>query len=382
MKTATKCLLAAAIVFTVQWTFVGQAKADSERPLILLEDGYFFVGGEYTDPDNPMVMAGQMYVRYQIPRIQRRSHRLPVVMVHGGGQTGTNFWGTPDGREGWAQFFLRQGYPVYVVDQVGRGKSAYIESEYGPRSTPNSQTVVTRFTAPKLDPQWPQAVFHTQWPGEGVPGDPIFDEFFASQVPGMTDSALQGELNTKALVELLERIGLAIVLTHSQSGPFGWLLADAAPDLVAAILAVEPSGGPFYNVGSTELDRPWGITQTPITYSPEVTDPAQLSIVQEPEPDEPELVSCWLQAEPARTLPNLAGIPILILTGEASYHAQYDHCTAKYLTQAGVANDFVPLEEAGIYGNGHMIMLELNNQKVAALMHDWLRDVLRSYRDR
>jgi hypothetical protein len=63
MKASTNCLIAAAIVFAMQWAFLGQAKADSEPPLILLEDGYFFVGGEYTDPDNPMVMSGQMYVR-------------------------------------------------------------------------------------------------------------------------------------------------------------------------------------------------------------------------------------------------------------------------------------------------------------------------------
>ena len=46
-------------------------------------------------------------------------------MVHGGSQTGTNFTGTPDGREGWAQYFVRRGYAVYVVDGVARGRSAH-----------------------------------------------------------------------------------------------------------------------------------------------------------------------------------------------------------------------------------------------------------------
>ena len=68
-------------------------------------------------------MTGQLYAEFQIP--SKQTHPWPIIMVHGGGQTGTNFTGTPDGREGWAQYFLRQGYAVYVVDQVGRGRSAY-----------------------------------------------------------------------------------------------------------------------------------------------------------------------------------------------------------------------------------------------------------------
>ena len=52
-------------------------------------------------------------------------------MVHGGSQTGTNFTGTPDGREGWAQYFVRRGYAVYVVDQVARGRSAHWSQLHG-----------------------------------------------------------------------------------------------------------------------------------------------------------------------------------------------------------------------------------------------------------
>src|SRR5688572_14487437 len=78
------------------------------------EQGYFFVGGRYTQTKDGQIMAGQMFVQYQIPR--ERRHRYPIVMWHGGGQTGTNFLGTPDGRKGWADYFLARGYAVYVVD--------------------------------------------------------------------------------------------------------------------------------------------------------------------------------------------------------------------------------------------------------------------------
>jgi len=51
----------------------------------------------------------------------------PLVMIHGGGPT-TTFTGTPEGRPGWADYFLKQGWPVYVVDQPGRGKTPHIEA--------------------------------------------------------------------------------------------------------------------------------------------------------------------------------------------------------------------------------------------------------------
>jgi hypothetical protein len=30
-----------------------------------------------------------------------------------------------DGREGWATYFTRKNFPVYVVDHVGRGRSGF-----------------------------------------------------------------------------------------------------------------------------------------------------------------------------------------------------------------------------------------------------------------
>jgi len=71
-------------------------------------------------------------------------------------------------------------------------------------------------------------------------------------------------------------------------------------------------------------------------------------------------------------LPNLAKVPVLILTGEASYHAAYDHCTVKYLQQAGIPLTWIKLVDVGLRGNGHMMMLEKNNADIAAVMADWL----------
>ena len=68
---------------------------------------------------------------------------------------------------------------------------------------------------------------------------------------------------------------------------------------------------------------------------------------------------------------------LLIVTAEASYHAPYDHCTAKWLQQAGVNNTYLRLPERGIRGNGHMMMLEKNNLEVSAVLRGWEQDNVR-----
>jgi len=181
-------------------------------------------------------------------------------------------------------------------------------------------------------------------------------------VPYLANGAETQRLNQQAVAALLDRIGPAIILTHSQSGPFGWLITDARPQLVKAVVAVEPAGPPFENaVFDTKKARAWGVTDIPITYDPPVNDPAELKVEQQTQSDGPDLVLCWQQQAPARRLPNLANIPAVVITTEASYHAAYDHCTAKYLTQASVKVTALRLGEHGIHGNGHMVMLERNN---------------------
>jgi pimeloyl-ACP methyl ester carboxylesterase len=361
------------------------AQTTRSEPMSIARQGYLFAGGKYSTVNGRQVMSGQLYAEFQIPA--KQTHPWPIVMIHGGSQSGTNFTGTPDGREGWAQFFLRRGWAVYVVDQPGRGRAAYEADVYGPASPLNVETTARQFTAPERAKRWPQARLHTQWPGEGVPGDAMFDQFFASQLPSIQNFTLQQELNRDAILALLEKIGPSVLLTHSQSGAFGWPVADARPALVKAIVAVEPNGPPFFNVQNvaepdwfrddTTQTRPWGVTAVPLTYSPAATKPADLDVVRQDKADGPDLVRCWLQRDPARSLPNLQRLPVLVLTAEASYHAPYDHCTVKYLEQAGVHPVWVRLAEVGLRGNGHMMMLEKNNLEIAALMSKWLDEKVR-----
>jgi pimeloyl-ACP methyl ester carboxylesterase len=332
---------------------------------------FFHVGGEYAGPPGQEVMHGQMYVEALTPRAPRRPY--PLVMFHGAGQTATNWLGTPDGRPGWAEHFAGDGYAVYLIDQPARGRSAWHRELDGDLTAFTAAFQEWLFTASAADPHWPQATRQTQWPGSGKRGDPAFDAFQASQVPFLADQAATQRMVLAAGTALLDRIGPAIVMTHSQSGTFGWILADARPNLVKAIVANEPAGPPFENVIAAEGPaRAWGIADLKLTYDPPVEDAAELAIERETEPDHPDLVRCWRQKAPARRLANLAGIPVAILTGEASYHAAYDHCTARYLADAGVDVRFYRLEEHGIRGNGHMLMLERNNLEIAALISRWL----------
>jgi pimeloyl-ACP methyl ester carboxylesterase len=336
--------------------------------------GYFYVGGHYVGDPGKEIMQGQIYVEVLAPKDVRRPY--PLVLIHGAAQTATNWMGTPDGRKGWAEYFVEQGYVVYMIDQPMRGRSAYHPGD-GKTRMFTAANEEFQFTAIETEGSWPQAKKHTQWPGDGPnkgrKGDPYFDAFYATQVETVLDAEETQARNRDAGAALLDKIGPAIVLTHSQSGPYGWLIADARPQLVKAVIAIEPAGPPFEaTIIGTGRTRPWGPTDIPLAYDPPVKDPSELAIEREAKPDGPDLFVCWMQKAPARQLPNLRNVPVMIMASEASYHQAYDHCTAKYLDQAGVKTEYIRLQDKGIHGNGHMVMIEKNNLDIAHVIDEWV----------
>ena len=110
MSTFATSISRIAIAAVLAGIMSGTSYAQGVGPITIAKQGYFFVGGKYYDTPQGQVFAGQSYVEFQIPKNQ--THRYPIVMVHGAIQTGTNFTGTPDGRKGWAQFFVERGYAV------------------------------------------------------------------------------------------------------------------------------------------------------------------------------------------------------------------------------------------------------------------------------
>src|SRR5580692_585768 len=104
------------------------AAQKQSKPLVLEEQGSFFVGGETKTlptppppatppaPGRPPSLGGgditinHMYVQYQIP--VNGSRHVPVVMVHGCCLSSKTWETTPDGRMGWNEYFVRKDRPV------------------------------------------------------------------------------------------------------------------------------------------------------------------------------------------------------------------------------------------------------------------------------
>lgn len=136
-----KSCLCSGAVLLVAITTSGAAQSGAGKRFLtgnlLIEDqGSFLIGGvpkvtQYaaspTAGAPAQITIGQMYVHFQIPA---KKHRVgwPVIHVHGSTHTGAALEATPDGREGWLPYFVRQGIPTYVVDQSGRGRSGFDHS--------------------------------------------------------------------------------------------------------------------------------------------------------------------------------------------------------------------------------------------------------------
>lgn len=273
---------------------------------------------------------------------------------------------------------------MYIVDQPLRARSPLLPSSSLSNSTVfTAEYVQQKFTAAQDYLLWPQAALHTQWPGTGKMGDEAFDSFYSSGVQFITNDTYQQATAQSAGKALLERIGKkTIVMGHSQAGIFPPLIADAKPDLVQALVMLEPTGPQFREaVFSQKPARAWGLTDVPFTYEPAVTDPTKdlkQKIFPARSEDEAE---CVLQddddeAHKPRQLKNLVDIPILVVTAEASYHAVYDYCTVEYLKQGGCGKTtHFELAKMGIKGNGHMLFLEENSQQIQREVEGWIRGV-------
>jgi pimeloyl-ACP methyl ester carboxylesterase len=338
-------------------------------PLVIADQGHFWVGVRRRADDHGTVPTGHMFVQYQIPD---RRHPLPVVMVHGGGGQGLDFLGTPDGRPGWATFFLRHGFAVYVVDRPGHGRARNGAADFAAGETPSYESlanVIFGNEEPKV------RATHTQWPGPPTVASELMDQFCAGQGPCAVGAADAERAMQSAGAELLDRIGPAILLTHSMGAPFGWLVADARPGKVKAIVAIEPAGPPFGALGPGLGELQWGVTAGPLEFYPPTRAPEDFLLKIRPATRD-GLTSCLLQAEPPLQLPNLRGLPVLVVTAEASLSSRIDHGTVDFLQQAGVAAEHMRLEEIGIRGNGHLMMLEKNSDEIAGGLIGWLTRTL------
>ena len=313
-------------------------------PLTLADEGIFFVGGQRAHTDFPGaspatgaappgdIMVRQMYVHYRIPAARKGA---AVVMVHGSGHTGATWETTPDGREGWATWFVRQGHPVYVVDHAGRGRSGFDPTPINAVRDGGADPAAlpTIFLGP-VERAWANFRFGAEYPkpfpGVQFPLEAL-DQYLCQLVPNTETTLAGGGANSvSALAALLDRIGPAVVMVHSQSGVYGLEVARRRPRLVRALVSIE---------GGCETVTP-ADTETPFVNVP--------------------LLSVWGD--------NSEGAE------GANGDARRNGCirAVGLIRGGGGRADFLLLPETGIRGNSHMLMMDRNNREIAGLVRQWI----------
>jgi pimeloyl-ACP methyl ester carboxylesterase len=329
---------------------IAQALKDVQTPstpLVLKAQGSFFVGGEKVDqtrvelgdlgPEGK-ITVNQMYVRYMVP--QGGDGNVPVVMLHGATLTGKSWETTPDGRMGWDEYFVRKGHPVYVPDQVGRGRSGFNQAVFN--------DVRAGTTPPASLPRWLRFGDEVVWPNFRFglkPGEPFadsqfpvsaVDELSKQAVPDVSFGGVPNPNPTlKALSDLAAQLNGAVLLGHSQSGSFPLAAALLNPSVAKALVLVEPG-------------------MCPGQYTDE-------------------------------QIKTLAGIPILAVFGDhrdvatgigmrPSWQLSFEGCQALItrLKAAGGQAQMLSPAETGLRGNSHMIMQDKNNQQIADLILKWI----------
>jgi len=337
-------------------------------PLVIERQGSFYVGGRevkaagtYDAVSTPApANAGQsywidqMYVQYQVPVNARK---LPIVLVHGGGGSGAVWETTPDGREGFQTIFLRRGFPVYLIDAPRGGRSGFpsFNGAFGklddkqqiipPTSTrPGLQHAWSRW---RLGPEYPQTFAEQAFPMEAV------DAFMKAVRPTVSDDP---EVISRALIALLDKIGPAIVVTHSNSGLWGWLAAARSPK-VKAVVSYEPN---FIWPRGEALQAPQGAVRS-------FSQPAGTQV----SPEEFGM---------------LAKIPVQVVFGDniptqqvrdqpadgRRLQVQDSRVFVDALNQRGGRASLLLLREAGLRGNSHFMYQDRNNVQVADLLSAFL----------
>lgn len=303
--------------------------------------GQFWIPGERVAAGGVTVQRAPMFVQWEAPPVVTRPY--PLVLVHGGGGQGTDWTGTPDGRPGWATRFVEAGFAVYVVDRCGHGRSPYHPDVVAAMGAPFPYEAARALFLPEE-----RRGEQVQW----TYGEAEVDQLLCPMGPLPADLAESQRMDADRLGRLLDLTGPAVLVTHSAGGPVGWLAADARPDAVVAIVAVEPVGPAFAEIpGMGSLD--WGLTSAPIAYDPPVSDPAEV--------------------REGMRIPALAGKPVVVVTGGASAFADFAPQVVDFLRDTGADAARLHLPDHGVKGNGHGLIFEANSDETVRPVIDWIR---------
>lgn len=342
----------------------GQSNTAGEKPMVLQTQGSFTVGGStlthegtfsrehFLEPQGQTAYGDHAYVFYQVPT---EAKKYPIVFQHGGAQTKRTWESTLDGREGFQNIFLRKGYSVYLVDQPRMGEAGLalkVDSGKNPYAANPLYADKTLYELCRIG-VYPDQFKISQFPK----GKAALDAFQRSWTT--YSGELDDDLNAQALSALFEKIGPAILFTHSMGGTVGWR-TPILTDKVKAIVAFEPGGTPFI---FPEGEVPEAL---PTTYAP---------------------VIATAKAVPVKDFEKLTKVPMLLLYGDnIAEKSSKEIGPDKWRSELDMAKKFVAavnrhggkaelihLPEIGIRGNTHFLMSDLNNKEIADLTQKWLK---------
>ena len=218
----------------------GRNNAGSVPPLIIEKQGSFAIGGTVLtapgsyrpfskSPDGQTYHGDHAYVFYQVPESARQ---YPLVLWHGLGQFSKTWETTPDGREGYQTILLRRGYPVYVLDQPRRGRAGRATTDLTISPKPDEQYWFNFFRVGV----WPDF-----YPGVQFSEDPeARDQYFRQMTPDT--GPIDMEVNSSAVAALFDRIGPAVLVSHSHAGGMGWATVMKTSN-IRAVACYEPGLG-------------------------------------------------------------------------------------------------------------------------------------------
>lgn len=281
-------------------------------------------GAPATVDPNGVYQVEQMYVQYFVPANGRG--KLPLLMWHGGGLTGVTYETTPDGRPGWLNYFLGQGWTVYNSDAVERGRSGWAMSPDVFAGEPVFLTKENPFERFRIgagpgsynkDPAKMKLLPGSQFPAEG------YDNFTKQGVPRWTTTDAQ---IIRAYTALVDRVCPCVVLAHSQGGPFAFRVAQDRPDKVKGLVLVEPAG---------------------------FGDMARAHVLK----DTPMVAIFGDFIEQDARWPTIRG-NVLRFMNEVG--------------KTGNTPDVIDLPQIGIKGNSHMMMMDRNSDQIASIIQQWL----------
>jgi hypothetical protein len=342
-----------AVLFTA--SYLSAQKTEKQKPILIEEQGSFAVGGSVItnpgtfDPYN-QTPAGQTlhgdhaYIFYQIPA---KARKHPLVMWHGIGQFSKTWETTPDGREGFQTIFLRRGFGVYLIDQPRRGDAGRSTVTATIPATPDEQGWFGTFRVGI----WPNYFDGVQFAHDSA----TLNQYFRQMAPNI--GPIDMNVNTDAVSALFNKIGPAILVTHSHSGGMGWATVIKNQN-VKAIISYEPGSGFVF----PEEEAPEPIAMAG----------GQLVPLKVPLSDFMKLTKIPIIIYYGDNIPDKP----MANPGQDGWRARLEmaqmwrDCINKHGGDATV----VHLPEIGIKGNTHFPFSDLNNVEIADLMSKWLKE--------